>query len=102
MKLLISDPSPGVMAYYEELLSEHGFSIRHTNYGSLGGSSGQCPELWIMHDEDFDAASTLIQEFPHLTSPEERTSWTCPKCSEVIEPEFDTCWNCSTPRPRLA
>ena len=22
--------------------------------------------------------------------------WTCISCSETIEPEFDTCWNCGT------
>jgi hypothetical protein len=25
--------------------------------------------------------------------------WTCPKCGETIEEQFDSCWRCRTPRP---
>jgi len=25
--------------------------------------------------------------------------WTCPQCAERVEEQFDSCWNCSTPRP---
>jgi hypothetical protein len=25
--------------------------------------------------------------------------WTCPKCGEKIEDQFDSCWHCETPRP---
>lgn len=28
--------------------------------------------------------------------------WTCPSCSEHIEPQFGECWNCRTPRPHTA
>jgi hypothetical protein len=24
--------------------------------------------------------------------------WKCSKCGEMIEPQFDTCWKCSTPK----
>jgi len=25
-------------------------------------------------------------------------TWTCPRCGEWIEPEFDSCWQCGTAR----
>jgi hypothetical protein len=25
--------------------------------------------------------------------------WTCQKCGEKIEDQFDSCWHCGTPRP---
>lgn len=25
--------------------------------------------------------------------------WICQKCGEHLEPQFDTCWRCATPRP---
>ena len=28
--------------------------------------------------------------------------WTCAKCGEVIEDQFDTCWKCSTARSAAA
>src|SRR5262245_49028886 len=27
--------------------------------------------------------------------------WTCAKCGEQIEPDFDVCWSCTTPRDGL-
>ena len=29
-------------------------------------------------------------------------TWTCPKCGEVIEDNFDTCWRCGAEAPRHA
>ena len=28
--------------------------------------------------------------------------WTCTKCGESMEEQFDTCWRCSSPRPEVA
>ncbi len=28
--------------------------------------------------------------------------WTCSKCGEAIEPQFDACWNCATFRDGVA
>ncbi len=25
--------------------------------------------------------------------------WTCPKCGEQVERNFEACWNCESPRP---
>jgi hypothetical protein len=27
--------------------------------------------------------------------------WTCPKCQERIEDQFDSCWKCATPKATL-
>jgi hypothetical protein len=28
--------------------------------------------------------------------------WLCPQCGEAVEGQFDSCWNCSTPKPASA
>ncbi len=41
-----------------------------------------------------------IPEFSTLFAPASPPGqWTCPKCGEQIEKQFDSCWRCSTPRP---
>ena len=27
--------------------------------------------------------------------------WACKKCGEIVEDQFDKCWNCSAPKPDL-
>ena len=29
----------------------------------------------------------------------EAIMWTCPKCGEQVERNFEACWNCEAPRP---
>jgi hypothetical protein len=29
------------------------------------------------------------------------TTWRCPRCGEVMEVQFDTCWNCGEMQPGL-
>ena len=32
---------------------------------------------------------------------EKEKYWKCPKCSELVEMQFDTCWNCQSERPEV-
>src|SRR5687768_4944119 len=31
----------------------------------------------------------------------QRSFWTCPRCGESMEEQFDTCWSCSSPKPEV-
>ena len=55
------------------------------------------PELWVLHDEDFDKAKTILDDWEQA-KPLEQTTWTCPGCGEVHQKEFTTCWKCATER----
>jgi hypothetical protein len=40
-----------------------------------------------------------VADIPGLVSrPAARGRWKCEKCGELLDPQFDTCWRCSTPR----
>ena len=52
-------------------------------------------ELWVQDDAQNTARQVLSGELSASSTP-----WTCPKCSENIEAEFDQCWNCQASRPQ--
>ncbi len=51
-------------------------------------------ELWIINDEDFAEASSIIEN--QLINPEAKADWTCAECNEVNDGSFDLCWKCQT------
>ena len=53
-------------------------------------------ELWIVNDQDFAKASSIIAE--QLTNLEAAENWTCSKCNEENDGSFDLCWKCQTER----
>jgi hypothetical protein len=52
-------------------------------------------ELWLVDNDQEDAALQILKG----ALPDSSTPWTCPKCAEPIEAEFDECWNCQAGRP---
>jgi len=53
---------------------------------------GEGSEEWKPLAEIPEFAATFLASGP----------WTCPKCGERIEKQFDSCWRCSTPRRQPA
>ena len=51
-------------------------------------------QLWIINDQDFAKASTIIEE--QLTNPKPTEPWACHKCDEENDGSFDFCWKCQT------
>ena len=49
-------------------------------------------ELWLMNDQDFEKASSIIEN--EITNPEIKDSWICTKCSEENDGSFEVCWKC--------
>jgi hypothetical protein len=63
----------------------------------LSGAAGDLPVnifpgVWLLRDTHWAYACHLLAEFraPAATAP----SWPCAQCGEVVEGEFDVCWNC--------
>ena len=55
------------------------------------------PELWVLNDEDFENAQTLLTDWEEAP-PQETTGWTCTTCGETHQKEFTTCWKCGQDR----
>ena len=55
------------------------------------------PELWVLNDENFDRARTLLKDW-ECAKPLETTQWTCSGCGELHQKEFTTCWKCGLER----
>ena len=56
------------------------------------------PELWVLQDAEYDRACQLLEEETELLS-SNQDFWTCPGCSEQLESQFGTCWNCGQEKP---
>jgi len=55
------------------------------------------PELWVLKDEDYERANTLLNDWERAV-PVETTGWTCSRCHEMHHKEFTTCWKCGEER----
>ena len=66
---------------------EHG-----TSMSARFGISNIFHELWLEHDQDFEKASTIIEN--EIENPATKASWVCVKCSEENDGNFDLCWKC--------
>lgn len=50
--------------------------------------------LYLSNKDNFPAENDeKEQEMPKNTS-HTLQSWQCPNCNEILEGQFDTCWNC--------
>lgn len=79
------------------VLGEHLSAAR----GELPLTVDTLPAVWVK-EEDSERAMALMKEFfaqthENATSPD----WKCPVCSELVEGQFDVCWQCGRERPVL-
>jgi rubrerythrin len=60
------------------------------------------PRLWVRRADEARARE-LLAEFekiharPHPDD-EPRAAWKCSACGELVEDDFELCWNCQNPR----
>ena len=58
------------------------------------------PELWVIHNEDYDQARHVLEEgLVSLAS--SHNTWTCASCGERHESQFAACWKCGQEQPFL-
>lgn len=51
------------------------------------------PEIWIIHDEDTGKAQAVLDNILQQQN-QTKSDWQCPDCHEILEGQFDICWNC--------
>ena len=50
-------------------------------------------ELWVLDHTRAEEARNILAQ-PERTDQPGAASWKCRKCEEVIEGQFDQCWQC--------
>ncbi len=99
---LITDPTPGRIAYFREILEAEGIPtfVRNEN---MSGTEGMIPifhpGLCIMKDSDLDRAKQLIAENQPSDLSDTALEIICPACSEKNPGNFASCWNCGSELP---
>lgn len=102
MKRVYSAHSPLLVGHMKNVLETEGVRCFTRNMGLVSGAgelppTAVWPELWVEREIDHERAERLVAEA--LADPPEGGGWTCPKCREVLEPQFGECWNCGSARP---
>ena len=100
MDRIYSEPSPVFIYRIRDLLEEKGIATIVRNE-LLSGGIGELPptevwpELWVVVNEDKEAAEQIVDEFIRSTKTRSQ-DWICASCGERIEGQFGTCWNCGS------
>ena len=57
-----------------------------------------CPSVWVFNKSHFGRAKKLVSAFYSGENSKEATrkAWRCAKCGELIEGQFNQCWQCGT------
>lgn len=64
--------------------------------GARHGINNIFHELWILNDQDYDAAIGVIET--EVENPAPKSSWVCGNCNEENAGSFELCWKCQTGR----
>lgn len=102
MKKIFSSPIIGEIPRLKEMLESAGIQCILRNEMSSGLSpdlpmTESTPELWIEDDNRLAEALQIKADF-QSSQAAVGEDWQCPKCGEVSEPQFTSCWKCGTTR----
>jgi hypothetical protein len=68
--------------------------------GDIPFTAASLPSVWV-NESDVERAVQIVDEFrrggPATT--EKQITWKCPKCGEMLEGQFTSCWKCGTEKP---
>jgi hypothetical protein len=100
MRRLISAPNLAIATLWADMLRQGGFdtTVQRAYASSIAGEMppDQClPEVWVMDDEQFQDAATLLDQLRHGP----HRHWVCPACHEQVDGPFEHCRNCGAAMP---
>lgn len=104
MKRLLASSDTVFLEYLRRRLDARGIGAFVRNATNSGLAAGELspavapPELWVV-PEDFDAAQRILRNIRTEFETRAGPPWHCPRCGEVLEPQFEVCWRCGTERP---
>ena len=96
---LITDPTPGKISYFRNILEAEGIQtfVRNEN---MSGTEGMIPifhpGLCIVNDSDEPKARSLIEKAKLASDLDDGSGpeIKCPSCGERNPSNFSSCWNC--------
>ena len=93
--------SPSIIDAYKakSLLEDQGIDcvIANENISFLAGEvpyAATWPQVDVINEFDFNRAKEVLKEM--TPSEVKGENWTCSKCAETHEPQFEICWNCGS------
>ena len=104
MKLMISSPSLGMAAHWQNVLSAAGIRTELRNI-YLSSVAGDVPpqdcaaQVWLVNPAQEAQARALVDQAQH---PPTGPAWRCAHCGESHEPQFAQCWRCGNNREDAA
>lgn len=68
--------------------------------GAAGGLPADIyPTLWVIEDADVERGRELLDRYlAESAQPAATAPWTCTRCGESVDGDFDICWSCGTAR----
>lgn len=99
---LFTDPTPGRITFFKEILEAEGIPtfVRNEN---MSGTEGMIPifhpGLCIVNDRDLMRAQELIAENMPSEASDTLPEVSCPECLEKNPGNFAYCWNCESELP---
>ena len=102
MKLLYKHDDRLLVGNVKNVVESAGFEVRLKNdilSGAVGGGASPLDvwlEVWIIHDNDYDEALTLVEG---MLSEQTGDEWVCSNCKEPNASSFEICWKCQVEKP---
>ena len=82
------------------LLQKEDIQTVVTSSGATRRSSQQ--EIYVINEAQVARAREIVVHFiagQPLVDPKTYRSWRCRGCNELVEGQFDVCWNCGAAKP---
>jgi hypothetical protein len=102
MKCVIATQAGAELVLLQSMLQQAGIPcvIRNEHLSELLGTTPFNAELWVESDDDLPPACELYAAWS-ATRSQPAASWECATCGHRLGMQFDSCWQCGNPRPRL-
>lgn len=100
MKLIYTSENRFLVGNAKNIVENAGIEVILKNQYISGGVGelsplDTWPELWVVHDSDYEKASRLLED---TLNPGDTKEWRCGHCGEINAGSFEYCWKCRTER----
>lgn len=99
MKRVFSSPDRAQLGLLRNILEKAGIPCVERNQ-QMAQTISVAPfqaELWVEQESDYAEASALLKAWVNPT-PAPGAGWSCSRCGELLDGQFEKCWKCGTPR----
>jgi Putative prokaryotic signal transducing protein len=97
MKEIFRHSDSARVGLYRSILEDAGIPCFVRNANTPEFLPDFFPSLCVLEDEDHPKALKILRNATK-SQPTEAETWKCDSCGEAVPDNFDTCWNCETPR----